>query len=80
MGTDKSEPTTSGQRLKLKPLAAPPPEIKEKQQRGMVKAGAFFPYFPLSLPWVALVIPSVPDSSFVNSNSLFPRMLWQLII
>lgn len=80
VGTDKSEPTTSGQRLKLKPLAAPPPEIKEKQQRGMVKAGAFFPYFPLSLPWVALVIPSVPDSSFVNSNSLFPRMLWQLII
>lgn len=47
----------------------------------MVKADVFFPrYFPLSLPWVALVIPSVPDSSFVNSNSLFPRMLWQLII
>lgn len=33
VGTDKSEPTTSGQRLKLKPLAAPPPEIKEKQSR-----------------------------------------------
>lgn len=46
----------------------------------MVKADAFSLFFFLSLPWVALVIPFVPNSSFVNSNSLFPRMLWRLIV